>query len=203
MTQIPTSFATVANYSTVDVGGYSWMILHRSDGSVELSPSGELRLPDVTLLERPGDTGTPTYRATVRAAGIFELAARHDGFASAEAAVAWASAFAFATRPAGSLTWYALAPDATHWHAVIGAGVAEIAAFEHGGSATYVVKRRLQLGTQAVEFSITDLAYTEKPKSIVSFEQASAIALTMPDYVMELMRVPADATQPPAPGTAG
>ncbi|MDF0506780.1 hypothetical protein POK33_39185 [Burkholderia cenocepacia] len=196
MTQIPTSFAAMATYSTVDVGGYSWMLLHRSDGSVELSPSGEPRLPDVTLLERPGDNDIPTYRATVRAAGIFDLVARHDGFTSAEAAVAWASAFEFATRQAGSLTWRALAPDASNWYAVIGAGVAEIAAFEHGGSATYVVKRRLQLGKQAVEFSITDL-------SIVSFEQASAIALTMPDYVMELMRVPADATQPAVPGTAG
>ncbi|MCA8299071.1 hypothetical protein LGN19_35360 [Burkholderia sp. AU30198] len=178
MTRTPSSFATLANYSLVDVGGYSWMTLPRSDGSVELSPSGEPRLPDVAIVERPGDNGIPTYRATVRAAGIFELTARHDGFASAEAAVEWATAFEFATRPCGSLTWYA----------VIGAGVAEIAAFEHGGSATYVVKRRLQLGKQAVEFSITDLAYTETPKSIVSFEQASAIALTMSDYVMELMR---------------
>ena len=199
MTQASPSFATLPNYSLVDVGGYSWMTLPRSGGSVELSPSGEPRLPDVTLHEQPGDNGIRTYRATVRAAGIFELVARHDGFASAEAAVAWATAFAFANRQAGSLTWYALAPDADHWYAVIGAGVAEISAFEHGGSATYVVKRRLQLGTQSIEFSITDLAYTEKPKSIVSFEQASAIALTMPDYVMELMRVPADATQPAGP----
>ncbi|KWK68817.1 hypothetical protein [Burkholderia ubonensis] len=199
MTQASPSFATLANYSLVDVGGYSWMTLRRSDGSVELSPSGEPRLPDVTVVERPGDNGIPTYRAAVRAAGLFELAARHDGFASAEAAVAWATAFEFATRPCGSLTWYALTPDASNWYAVIGAGVAEIAAFEHGGSASYVVKRRLQLGTQAVEFSITDLAYTEKPKSIVSFEQASAIALTMPDYVMELMRGPAGATQPAGP----
>ncbi|MBR8426363.1 hypothetical protein KDW22_25440 [Burkholderia cenocepacia] len=175
------------------------MTLRRSDGSVELSPSGEPRLPDVAIVERPGENGVPTYRATVRAAGIFELTARHDGFASADAAVAWASAFEFATRRCGSLTWYALAPDDSLWYAVIGAGVAEIAAFEHGGSPTYVVKRRLQLGKQAVEFSITDLAYTETPKSIVSFEQASAIALTMPDYVMELMRVPADAIPPAGP----
>ncbi|WP_175914691.1 hypothetical protein [Burkholderia metallica] len=196
MTQAPVSFATLENYSMVDVGGYSWMTLPRSDGSVELSPSGEPRLPDVSIVERTGDNGIPTYRATVRRAGIYELTARHDGFASAEAAVAWATAFEFETRPCGSLTWYALAPDATTWYAVIGAGVAEITAFEHGGSTTYVVKRRLQLGKQAVEFSITDLAYTETPKSIVSFEQASAIALTMPDYVMELMRVPADATPP-------
>ncbi|MBR7989507.1 hypothetical protein KDX04_27125 [Burkholderia cenocepacia] len=168
------------------------MTLPRSDGSVELSPSGEPRLPDVSIVERPGENGIPTYRATVRAAGIFELVARHDGFASAEAAVAWAGAFEFPTRPCGSLTWYALAPDAPNWYAVIGAGVAEIAAVEHGGSTTYVVKRRLQLGKQAVEFSITDLG-------IVSFEQASAIALTMPDYVMELMRVPADATPPAGP----
>ncbi|WP_239695383.1 hypothetical protein [Burkholderia pseudomallei] len=199
MTQASPSLATLANYSLIDVGGYSWMTLHRSDGSVELTPSDERRLPDVSVVERPGDNGIPTYRATVRAAGIFELVARHDGFTSAEAAVVWASAFEFATRQAGSLTWRALAPDASNWYAVIGAGVAEIATFEHGGSATYVVKRRLQLGKQAVEFSITDLAYTEKPKSIVSFEQASAIALTMPDYVMELMRGPAGATQPAGP----
>ncbi|MGY4837952.1 hypothetical protein [Burkholderia pyrrocinia] len=199
MTQIPTSFAAVANYSTVDVGGYSWMILHRSDGSVELSPSGEPRLPDVTLLERPGDNGIRTYRATVRAAGIYELMARHDGFASAEAAVAWAAAFEFATRRAGSLTWRAESADADHWYAVIGAGVAEIFRHEVSGSPSFTVKRHLRLGKLAVEFSITDLSYGDEPKGIVSFEQASAIALTMPDYVMELMRVPADATQPAGP----
>ncbi|VWD48347.1 hypothetical protein BCO18175_07416 [Burkholderia contaminans] len=199
MTQASPSFATLANYSLVDVGGYSWMTLPRSDGSVELSPSGEPRLPDVSIVEKPGENGIPTYRASVRKAGIYELTARHEGFASAEAAVAWASRFEFPTRPCGSLTWYALAPDDFHWYAVIGAGVAEIAAFEHGGSPTYVVKRRLQLGNQVVEFSITDQSYTEQPKNIVSFEQASAIALTMPDYVMELMRMPADATPPAAP----
>ncbi|MDN7865459.1 hypothetical protein [Burkholderia multivorans] len=200
MTQIPTSFAAMANYSTVDVGGYSWMLLHRSDGSVELSPSGEPRLPDVTLVERPGaKERAPTFLATVRATGLYELAARKDGFATAEDALAWATAFEFAKRRSGSVTWYALAADASHWHAVIGTTVAEIVGYELAGSATYAVKRRMKLGKQAVEFAITDLSYGDEPKSIVSFEQASAIALTMPDYVMELMRVAADVAPPSGP----
>lgn len=199
MTQASPSFATLANYSLVDVGGYSWMTLHRSDGSVELSPSGEPRLPDVTLVERPGDDGKVTYRATVRAAGIYELAARQDGFASADAAVAWASAFEFATRQVGSLTWSAVSADDTQWFAVIGASVAEIFRHQMSAGPRFTIKRHLRLGTQSIEFSIVDLAFSDQPKSIVSFEQASAIALTMPDYVMELMRVPADATPPAGP----
>ncbi|KWN65895.1 hypothetical protein [Burkholderia stagnalis] len=200
MTPASSSFATLANYSVVDVGGYSWMTLRRSDGSVELSPSGEPRLPDVSIVERPGDNGIPTFRAMVRAAGIFELATRHDGFASAEAAVAWATGFEFATRPAGSLTWRAESAEADRWYAVIGASVAEIFRHEMSGSPSFAVKRHLRLGTQSIEFAITDLAYGDQPKSIVSFEQASAIALTMPDYVMELMREPGDAARPTVPG---
>lgn len=189
MTLAPTSFAELANYSLVDVAGYSWMIHHRGDGSVELSPSGEPRLPDVSIVERPGSDGrAPTFQATVHAADLYELAARQDGFAAAEAAVAWATASEFASRPCGGLTWRAPAADAARWYAVIGASVAEIIGFEMDGSTTYSVKRHLKLGTQSVEFSITDMAYREQPKSTVSFEQASAIALTMSDYVMELMR---------------
>ncbi|EKS9798914.1 hypothetical protein QDD76_004907 [Burkholderia cepacia] len=173
------------------------MVSRRGDGAVELSRTGEPRLPDVTIEEHPdANNAASTYQATVRATALCELAARRDDFATAEAAVAWATGFEFATRQVGSLTWYALAPNAPQWHAVIGASVAEIVSYERGGSPSYAVKRRLKFGTQSVEFSITDLAYRETPKNIVSFEQASAIALTMPDYVMELMRVPADATQP-------
>lgn len=202
MNQAPPSVATLANCSSVEVGGYSWMMLRRSDGSVELSPGGEPRLPDVTLVERPGDNDIPTYRVTVRAAGIYELAARHDGFASAEAAVAWATGFEFATRQAGNLTWRAVSAEDRHWFAVVGASVAEI--FRHGvsGSPNFTVKRYLRLGTLSIEFSIADLAFSDQSKTIASFEQASAIALTMSDYVMKLMRVPAEVPLPPMPGTA-
>ncbi len=96
------SFVTRERCSTADIGGYSWMILPRGDGSVELRPSGEPRLVDVALYELPDvNGGAPTYRASVRAPGIDDLVARQDGFAHAEAALAWACAVDFATRQAG------------------------------------------------------------------------------------------------------
>ncbi|WP_244118370.1 hypothetical protein [Burkholderia gladioli] len=132
--------------------------------------------------------GAPTYGATVRAPGIYDLVAKQDGFAHVEAALAWATTFAFPSRQAGSLLWSAVSVDAGHWYAVIGTSVATIFRHELDGSDSYTVKRHLMLGTQSIEFSISDLASGERPKSIFSFEQASAIALTMSDYVLELMR---------------
>lgn len=113
MTRTSASFAALAHHSLVEVAGYSWMTVRRDDGSIQLSPSGEPRLPDVSIVERPSVDGrAPTFLASVQATGLGELAAIRDGFDSAEAAITWATAFEFASRPCGSLTWYALAPDA-------------------------------------------------------------------------------------------
>ncbi|MBR8028564.1 hypothetical protein KDX27_31485 [Burkholderia cenocepacia] len=199
MTQAPASFASLADYTNVDVAGYSWMVVRRRDGAIELSPVGEQRLANVLIVQKRGDDGAATYLASVGAPGIPDLAGRRDGFASAEDAIAWAAGFEFASRQAGSLTWRASSAEDRRWYTVIGTSVAEIYWHDPKYGGTYIVKRRLQLGHQWVEFQIGDGAYGEEAKSIVSFEQASAIALTMPDYVMELMRVPADATQPAGP----
>lgn len=190
-TQTPaaTPFAAREPYSFVDVGGYSWMILPRSNGSIDLRPHADPQLGDVLLHELPGvNGGAPTYGATVRAPGIYDLVAKQDGFADVEAALAWATTFAFPSRRAGSVVWRAPSADSGHWYALIGASVATIFRLEMDGSDSYTVKRQLMLGTQSVELSISDLPSRDRPKSIVSFEQASAIALTMTDYVLELMR---------------
>lgn len=203
MTRTPSLFAAHPEYARIDVAGFGWMVLHRGDGTVELSPSGEPRLADVSLVETAGDDDSgPTYGATVSAPMIPDLKARQGSFASAEEAIGWAQAFKFASRQVGSLTWLASAPDDRQWYAVIGPSVAEIYWREPQYGGNFTVSRHLQLGRQWVEFKIGDLGHRDGEKNIVSFEQASAIALTMPDYVMELMRVPADTTQPPAPGAA-
>lgn len=203
MTRTSTSFAALPEYTVIDVAGYRWMVMRRGDRTAELSPSGEPQLADVSIVETPGADGALTYGATVGAPAIPALKARQEGFTSAEEAIAWAQAFKFASRQVGSLTWLASTPDDRQWYAVIGGSIGLIYWGDPQFGGNFTVSRHVQLGRQWVEFKISDLGFRDGGKSIVSFEQASAIALTMPDYVMELMRVPADATQPPAPGTAG
>ncbi len=57
-----------------------------------------------------------------------------------------------------------------------------------GGAPYYTVTRTLALGTQWVELKVGDRTLGDEARRIVSFEQASAIAVSMTDYVLELMR---------------
>ncbi|WP_052143095.1 hypothetical protein [Burkholderia gladioli] len=104
--------------------------------------------------------------------------------------MAWASGFAWATRQVGRVTWTAGAADADKWYAQIGASQAQIAIYRDraGDAPYYTVTRSLALGSQSVELKVGDRTRGHETRSIVSLEQASAIALTMTDYVLDLMR---------------
>ncbi|WP_321959270.1 hypothetical protein [Burkholderia cenocepacia] len=203
MSEAPTTFATADN-APIHAGGYDWLILRRDAGSIELISTGGLEL--VTLYEQLGqDGGASTFKVRISHPAVLDLTVWLERFSRAEDAIAAAVAFQWPSRQAGSLTWIAMSADADLWYARIGASTATIVVHGSDDAAPprYLVKRALNLGNQRVEFSVGDFSWPgSETRSIASFEQASAIALTMPDYVMELMRVPADSTQPPAPGAA-
>ncbi|WP_240154516.1 MULTISPECIES: hypothetical protein [unclassified Burkholderia] len=146
----------------------------------------------VTIIENLGASRDepPSYSARAEYQRGHDLSVRQSGFASAEDALAWASGFAWTTRQVGSVTWVAGAADADKWYAPIGASQAVIAIYRgrEGDAPYYTVTRTLGLGTQSVELKVGDRTLGDEARGIVSFEQASAIAVSMTGYVLELMR---------------
>ncbi|KAF1065536.1 hypothetical protein [Burkholderia gladioli] len=57
-----------------------------------------------------------------------------------------------------------------------------------GDAPYYTVTRTLALGLQSVALKIGDRTLRDEARNIVSVEQASAVAVSMTDYVLELMR---------------
>lgn len=188
MTSTITSLADLSEYAQVELGGYDWVLWQRMSNGPSLNPSGDRRLAGCRITEVAGKAGeAATYDVLFEHPTLRDLKSHRRSIASLADAVAWATGFQWATRQAGSLTWYAESAEARHWHVTIGATHAAI--FQSNFGESYSVTREIQLGNQLVQFKITDLAYgKDDAKTIVTFEQASAIALTMTDYVLELMR---------------
>lgn len=185
------ALAAAAQHLHVDFAGHRWFVM-RFGTSTELHGVERGAMALVTITESLGASAdeAPTYSARVEYQRGGDLFVRQSGFASAEAALAWASGFAWTTRQVGSVTWVAGAADADTWYAPIGASQAVIAIYRarEGDAPYYTVTRTLALGTQSVELKVGDRTLGDQARGIVSFEQASAIALTMTDYVLELMR---------------
>ncbi|ALX43134.1 hypothetical protein AQ610_12450 [Burkholderia humptydooensis] len=167
-------------------------MITRLCGKTELRGRDDGKLSLVTIVETLiNDDDNPIYHAQVdyRRRG-HDLYVLQGGFCCAEDAINWAAGFQWFTRKTGSLIWVGAAEDATRWYAQIGASTAEIAVFtaREGDAPHYTVTRSLELGGQWIEFQIGDNTLDNERRGIVSFEHASTIALTMPDYVMELVR---------------
>ncbi|AEA65963.1 hypothetical protein [Burkholderia gladioli] len=198
MTEPPTTLAALAAatpHEHLDFAGHRWFAM-RSRTRTELRGIASGAMARVTITESLGVSAdeAPAYSARVDYQHCHELFVRQSGFSSAEDAVAWASGFAWTTRQVGSVTWTAAAPDADTWYAPIGASQAQIAIYRgrEGEAPYYTVTRNLALGAQSVELKVGDRTRGHETRGIVSFEQASAIAVSMTDYVLELMRtVPA------------
>ncbi|CAG9203625.1 conserved hypothetical protein [Burkholderia gladioli] len=194
----PTTLAALAAatpHEHLDFAGHRWFAM-RSRTRTELRGVASGAMAGVTITESLGVSAdeAPAYSARVEYPHCHELFVRQSGFASAEAAVAWAVGFAWTTRQVGSVTWIAGAADADTWYARIGASQAQIAIYRgrDGDAPYYTVTRALALGSQSVELKVGDRTRGHETRGIVSFEQASAIALTMTDYVLELMRTAPD-----------
>ncbi|MFY4707379.1 hypothetical protein [Burkholderia glumae] len=196
----PACLAELPESREIALGGHTWYATHWSRRT-ELRLATRSGPRDVVISEtRSGDEAQPVYEygASVRPRDLREkLEACRTDFPSAEAAIAWAMCVDFPTRRAGPLTWRASVPAAASWYACIDDTLAEID-YRPGtdGVPCYAVTRSLTLGGQRIEFRITDLATDDTTRSIASFEQASAIALTMVDYVLGMMRLPPAAGSP-------
>ncbi|WP_244125820.1 hypothetical protein [Burkholderia gladioli] len=146
----------------------------------------------VTIIENLGASRDepPSYSARAEYQRGHDLSVRQRGFASAQDALAWASGFAWSTRQVRSVTWIAAASDADKWYARIRVSLALIAIYRgrEGDAPYYTVTRTLALGLQSVALKIGDRTLRDEARNIVSFEQASAVAVSMTDYVLELMR---------------
>lgn len=194
MSDTPKSLAALAadaQHGHVDFAGHRWFTI-RFGSRTELHGVADGAMAQVTITESLGASAddAPAYSARAEHQRGHDLAVRQGGFATAEAALAWASGFAWTTRQVGSVTWTAAAPDADRWYAAIGASQGVIAIYHarEGGAPYYTVTRSLALGTQSVELKVGDRTLGDEARGIVSFEQASAIAVSMTDYVLELMR---------------
>ncbi|WP_186223841.1 hypothetical protein [Burkholderia gladioli] len=194
MSESPKTLAALAadaQHMHVDFAGHRWFTM-RFGTNTELHGVERGAMALVTITESLGASAdeAPTYSARVEYQRGQDLFVRQSGFASAEAALAWASGFAWTTRQVGSVTWVAGAADADKWYAPIGASQAEIAIYHarEGAAPYYTVTRTLALGLQSVELKIGERSLANEARGIVSFEQASAIAVSMSDYVLELMR---------------
>ncbi|WP_186130653.1 hypothetical protein [Burkholderia gladioli] len=185
------ALAAAAQPGHVDFAGHRWFTM-RTGARTELHGAGDGAMALVTIIENLGASRDepPSYSARTEYQRGHDLFVRQGGFASAEAALAWASGFAWTKRQVGSVTWTAGAADAEKWYAAIGASQAVIAIYHarEGGAPYYTVTRTLALGLQSVELKIGERSLGDEARGIVSFEQASAIAVSMSDYVLELMR---------------
>ncbi|WP_186144555.1 hypothetical protein [Burkholderia gladioli] len=187
MTEPSTTLAALAAatlHEHLHFAGHRWFAM-RSRTRTELRGVASGAMAGVTLTESLGIGAheAPAYSARVEHPYCHALFVRQSGFVSAEAALAWASGFAWTTRQVGSVTWTAGAADADTWYAQIA-----IYRDREGDAPYYTVTRSLALGSQFVELKVGDRTRGHETRGIVSFEQASAIALTMTDYVLELMR---------------
>ncbi|WP_186027503.1 hypothetical protein [Burkholderia gladioli] len=185
------ALAAAAQHGHVDFVGHRWFVM-RTGARTELHGAGDGAMALVTITENLGASRDepPSYSARTEYQRSHDLFVRQTGFGSAEAALARASGFAWTTRQVGSVTWVAGGADADKWYAPIGASQAVIAIYRgrEGDAPYYTVTRTLALGNQSVELKVGDRSLGDETRGIVSFEQASAIALTMTDYVLELMR---------------
>ena len=182
-----TTFDGLKEFDTVELGGYDW-ILWTTAKQRSLNPTGARQLAGCRIYEDEGKDGVATtYSVAFEHPVLRDLRATRREFANLTEAVAWAVSFQWETRRVGSLTWVESPGNDQRWYAEIGASEAMI--FQSSYDGTFTVTRDLMLGRQLVKFQITDLAYgKDESKTITSFEHASAIALTMTDFVMELMR---------------
>ena len=184
--QTPTSLAALDEYTHINLGGYDWTVWNFL-GRKQLSPHGDKKLSGCKIYEEASPDGqAPMFGATLEHETLTNLSARSGLVASLAEAIQWASGFRWATRKAGSLTWLAESPDAALWHARIGISEAEI--FHCDSYDRYIVRRSIRLGNQLIKLELNDMSLGDETRSITTFEQASAIALTMTDYVLELMR---------------
>ena len=182
-----TTFDGLKEFDTVELGGYDW-ILWTTAKQRSLNPTGARQLAGCRIYEDEGKDGVATtYSVAFEHPVLRDLRATRREFANLTEAVAWAGNFQWTTRRAGSLTWLAQSSNDPRWYAEIGISQAEIFRSDYDG--TYTVTREIMLGRQHVEFKIRDYSFgKDEPRTITSFEHASAIALTMTDFVMELMR---------------
>lgn len=184
--QTPTSLATLDEYTHLNLGGYGWTVWNFL-GRKQLTPRGDKKLTGCRVYEEASPDGqAPMFGAVFEHETLTNLSARSGPVASLAEAVQWATGFHWATRKAGSLTWLADSPDAERWYARIGTSEAEICRFDI--YAKYFVSRVIRFGNQVIKFELNDMSVGDETRSITTFEQASAIALTMTDYVLELMR---------------
>lgn len=183
--QTPTSLATLDEYTHINVGGYDWTVWNI--GRKQLSARGNNALTGCKIYEEASPDGlAPMFGAVLEHETLTNLSARSGPVTSLAEAVQWAAGFNWATRKAGSLTWLADSPDAERWYARIGTSEAEIYRFDIYGK--YFVSRSIRFGNQFIKLELNDMSLGDETRSIATFEQASAIALTMTDYVLELMR---------------
>lgn len=184
--QTPTSLASLDEYTHINLGGYSWTVWNLL-GRKQLSPHGDKKLSGCKIYEEANtDEQEPMFCAVFEHETLVNLSARSGPVTSLAEAVQWAAGFHWATRKAGSLTWLANSPDAERWYARIGTSEAEIYRFDIYGK--YFVSRSIRFGNQFIKFELNDMSLGDETRLITTFEQASAIALTMTDYVLELMR---------------
>ncbi|NIE82508.1 MULTISPECIES: hypothetical protein [unclassified Burkholderia] len=189
------ALARQASKGSVEWGGYRWKItrtgLTTSLERVEIGTLSHIRI--VETLSSQADEG-PSYHATVRASDIARLVAYNGNLSSAQAGCSWTEAFQWGTRKIGGVTWRACSVNAESWYAVIEGSIAEIFRHEDYGHTRYIVTRSLILGRQAIELKLLDLASKDEPPSLVSFEQASDLAQTLPDFALDRMRMPSPAS---------
>lgn len=183
--QTPTSLASLDEYTHVNLGGYDWTVWNL--GRKQLSAHGNSVLTGCKIYEEASPDGhAPMFCAVIEHETLTNLSVRSGPVTNLAEAVQWAAGFHWATRKAGSLTWLANSPDAERWYARIGTSEAEIYRFDTYGK--YFVSRVIRLGNQFIKFELNDMSVGDETRTITTFEQASAIALTMTDYVLELMR---------------
>lgn len=184
--QVPTNLATLDEYSHINLGGYDWTVWNFL-GRKQLTPHGEKELTGCKVYEEAIPDGpTPMFSAELQHETLTNLSARSGLVTSLAEAVQWAAEFRWATRKAGGLMWLAKSPDSVLWHARIGTSEAEI--FHCDSYGKYIVRRSIRFGNQVIKLELNDLSLGDETRVITTFEQASAIALTMTDYVLELMR---------------
>lgn len=182
--QAPTSLATLDEYTHINVGGYEWTVWNI--GCKQLSARGNNALTGCKIYEEASPDGLASmFGAVLQHETLTNLSARSGPVTSLVEAVQWAAGFRWATRKAGGLTWLAKSPDSELWHARIGISEAEI--FHCDSYGKYIVRRSIRCGNQVIKFELNDLSFGDETRIITTFEQASAIALTMTDYVLELM----------------
>lgn len=193
-TPAPARLADLSDAAYTVFGGFRWLVM-RYGSAVDVRSVGLPSPIEVRLIERAGENGAPSScSATVFPAGIEDLSV-HATHPSVADALHWAKTYPFAVRRAGSVTWQAKSAESTMWHAQIGTSLAEIREDEFGAAEArrYTIRRTLSVGGHAIELAVGDNAGFDEPRSIASFEQASAIAVSMTDYVLELMRTGAPA----------